>query len=276
MPTRKPTNRKKPTKLKLASSSRYSLKRMLPFLLVFAVVGTVMLWQTFAASPTPLTFYAPSNTQIDHIIEQQTTWVTGSTKTPPVSDDPSDWVVNPTSDCTWDADDHWKLFVSTRAYLDPGKSAEHQACLVAETDPIYATHYGISAWWSNAPRPIGTSITAASANLTVTLCYSPQGKCFTLVPRPAGTKGYYRYSGCIGVGYRADLQDPAIVEIPGSNGGKGVMTTATLKLANNTARQIKGIGGVIEAIPWGVKPTLDECDLSARPYQRDYPFQFSL
>ncbi|MES2970888.1 MAG: Ig-like domain-containing protein [Patescibacteria group bacterium] len=48
MSAKKPSNRKKPTKLKLASNSRYSLKRMLPFLLVFAVVGTVMLWRTFA------------------------------------------------------------------------------------------------------------------------------------------------------------------------------------------------------------------------------------
>ncbi|MES2970998.1 MAG: S8 family peptidase [Patescibacteria group bacterium] len=51
MPTKKPSNRKKPAKLKLASSSRYSLKSMLPFLLVFAVVGTIMLWRTFAATP---------------------------------------------------------------------------------------------------------------------------------------------------------------------------------------------------------------------------------
>ncbi|MES2970890.1 MAG: Ig-like domain-containing protein [Patescibacteria group bacterium] len=48
MPAKKPSNRKTPAKLKLASSSRYSLKRMLPFLLIFAVVGTVMLWRSFA------------------------------------------------------------------------------------------------------------------------------------------------------------------------------------------------------------------------------------
>lgn len=50
MPVKKTIKKNyKPAKLRLINSSRFSLRRMVPFLLLFAIVGTIMLWRSFAA-----------------------------------------------------------------------------------------------------------------------------------------------------------------------------------------------------------------------------------
>lgn len=77
-----------------------------------------------------------------------------------------------------------------------------------------------------------------SASLLVQVCYSPQGRCFPLAPQAVDTG--YRYSLCSHVVYEPD--DPALVEIAGSNGGLGVVTTITASVQNQTSATVRDNG----------------------------------
>lgn len=159
----------------------------------------------------------------------------------PIPTDSSLWVVNPTG-CLWDPDDSDHVVVS--GYVNAGETATLTDCIVANPDPIWMTSYGTTGWWHWAPHPNLTfDVRAPSPGLIVTICYQPQGVCFTLPPR--ATVDGYEYAGCVtGPIYNAD--STAVQPVAGSNGGYGVMTTVTFNVRNPTGKRLAKIGVLVD------------------------------
>jgi hypothetical protein len=170
--------------------------------------------------------WAPlSNTQIDSPIEQQTPWIDDGCSADGLCgtwwpNDTSLWVTNPTG-CIWDADDHYSVFAE--GSLRVGVPAVEPFCVVAEPYSFATTRFGVEGLYGLPRRLLAVSVRSRSPGLVVRACFTPGG-CVTF---PAVRDGRdYEYAGCVRVAY-AD-NDPAVVEIPGSNGGMGVLTQGSL------------------------------------------------
>ncbi len=149
---------------------------------------------------------------------------------------PADPIINPLAGCYWSMNDHFTK--RSFGYLDAGASVSRDTCVVSDFTPVYKTVNGVTAWWSTVTYGLfGTLVRADSPDLTVTVCYQPQGFCTN--PSPALVDRSYVWKFCGEARYRWD--DPALTDIEGSNGGRGVITTVTLTIGNPTGRRVRGV-----------------------------------
>lgn len=197
-----------------------------------------------AAKSKGLTFYQTS-AALYNPVEQWTDWVQGTYNGFPA--DPSLWVNNPTS-CAWHVDDS-TVWVAEGELL-AGGSGVASLCMVSDQNPIYATHYGMTAWWSGVRNRFAVTISSPSSALIVTACYQPQARCFAVNAVWHQETDDYRYLACIQAVY--DPGDPALVEVPGSNGGGrefggfGVVTTIATTITNPTGHTIRDLRAAME------------------------------
>ncbi len=242
-------------------------------LFILAAITSLLLAtpaQAVYQGPQPLHFDQLTNSEKQDPIEQQTPWVRppDCTLRCPFPDDHAQWVTNPTS-CWWDVDDHRTLYAADD-YLNAGASVQVSDCQIAETDSLYQTKYGQTAWWSNAPRPLGVQISAPSASLTVTACYQPQGRCFGLPAVYNAALRTYSYNGCIGVSYQDGTTLPTIAD---SNGGIGILTTRTVTITNPTNKTVRQISGQIAQVGWGSSDA--GCTYTSTYPHNEYPFHWT-
>jgi len=215
-----------------------------------------------SAARESLRFEVVTNAQLQQPVEQQSDY--------PFDSSGPRYVVNPTQ-CSWDVDDSWQR-IANDDYLDAGASATLQTCMVSDASTYYASHNGTSGWWASNRGYFGALVYAAVSGLAVSVCYAPQARCFHPQPQFNASQRRYDYVACTQVVYQQG--DPALVSIPGSNGGTGVITNITLKVSNPTAKQIRSIGADIQVIGVGSK-FVDRCGYAALPAQ-EYPWFFTL
>lgn len=209
------------------------------------------------SSPTG---YAQTNSQI----EKQSWFLAGGAW------DPDHTVVNSTA-CSWDINDHsqWQAMGDLAA----GASVSTSFCHVMDFNPIFACK-PMCANWSGFSNWIGWQVGAKGAGIVASICFAPQGRCFTPAVIDYG-RGFSQtfcgqavYAGPQGT-------DSAVVPIANSNGGYGVVTTATLSVTNSGSHLARGV-----AVLWGLAsdqfyPTgCSNPDHS--PQAHDYPFNWSV
>ena len=262
---------------------------------IAVVLAALTLFPTVAAQAAPRTKGATSGTggkttsfawktydvSIANPVEQWVEWPF------PSSDK---WVLNPytqgstSGPCAWDVDDHW--YVLGSGPVNAGATVSLSQCRIADPHSIYQTRYGTEAWWTATPRYTGVYIESTSPDLSVTVSYATQGRTFALLPTYDAARNSYVYRGCIAVEYNPNdanwpfERDPAVQPIPGSNGGSGVVTRASIDVANPTGRKISATGRVEELASWLSDETVATYCSARRgwleDWQHDYPFQFSL
>lgn len=124
-----------------------------------------------------------------------------------------------TGACLWTIDSNVEL--GGYGKLAAGASASYQECLIAD---------GFS-------HEAGVNLTAATADLIVTISYAPQGRTFQVPARPVADG--YEYRGCvIGPGY-ADW--PSLPTVDDSNDGHGLPTDITVTVTNPTSRTVRNV-----------------------------------
>lgn len=184
--------------------------------------------------------------------------------------------------CAWDVNDHANKYISL-GYIDPGVIQTTTNCLVSYSHPTYSTLYpnlsgtgvsgGVHNWY-------GVSIDAVgSSSLSVTICWQPQNKCFNPAPKIVSISQNktptYEWNFCGQAVYKGPPNlDPALIEIPDSNGAYGLQTTVTLSVENNGSTTIKSVTG-----SWGYSsdvffPTACPSDINGAPPSK-YNMQFS-
>ncbi len=190
--------------------------------------------------------------------------------------DPAQRVIDPTTGCFWDINE--RGIYSSTGSLAPGTSASTELCVIEYFQPRYVARNGNLAWYSGPSPWFGAQVLAQSSGLTVTTCFQPQGRCFTLTPVVVDRKTW-SYSGCQQIVYLPD--DPALVEIPGSTpdplpwgstAGRGVRTTITLTIANPTGSLVRGV-----LARWGESSDVSfprGCTQQAPPTTSEYPFRY--
>jgi hypothetical protein len=228
-----------------------------PLFLVGRLAVSVALLLAFCPTATASEFdwALMSNAQTDTPIEQQTPWIDDGCSADGVCgtwwpNDTSLWVTNPTG-CIWDADDRRQLFAG--GSLRAGVPAVERFCVVAEPYSVSTTRWGVEGLYGLPRRLAAVSVTSRSPDLKVAACFAPGG-CTSF---PAVRDGRdYKYAGCVRVAY--DDNDPAVVEIPGSNRGIGVLTQGSLTVtapkraaASGTALLAGGHGDVSSYCPVG-------------------------
>ena len=173
------------------SASRLSIARRICSV-VGAVALAVVLSYPVAASPPgkdgPLDFARWSGGgQSDQVIEKQSWYLDCCTL------DPTHIVRNPGGIGTWDINEHNEFVTS--GYLNPGVTASGTYRHVWDFTPIYSCR-PICAAWSGISNRFSYGVSAPSNSLIVTLCFDPQGRCFTLPPVWNATQRGYVYSIC--------------------------------------------------------------------------------
>jgi hypothetical protein len=189
-----------------------------------------------AASGGPTYFYGlgPS---VQDPVEQETDW--------PFPVDQSQWVINPfhLTPCSWDVDDSWEQHA--QGTLNAGKSLTVHECTIASPKCYYRTVNGLTAWWCQTAGYLGTLLTAPSPDLSVSVCY-PQGRCFTPAAYYDPAAGAYKYRTCTHVSY--DAGDPALVTIPGSQGGTGLIQDIVVTVTNPTGHNARNVFSEVSAV----------------------------
>jgi len=176
-------------------------------LAVFAVVALPAL-----AAPNPLGSWQGGGQHSGWIEQQQ---ITSTTPANPFG-----------GSCKWSVNDHedWQTF----GYLDPGAAVTFERCVVTD----YGAKMG-----GIAPYGMSTvELVAKSPDLIVEMCFS-QGRCF--VPSPVYSDSLYHWTFCGKVEY--EWGDPAIVEIPDSEGGYGEVSTVTTTISNPTNKRVRDV-----------------------------------
>lgn len=238
-----------------------------PVFLVACVVAlsTVAL---VANRPQPLSLVqgVTGGGQLNYQIDKQSWWLDGTHV------DPDHRIVNPLAGCTWDINDHNEY--EARGVLIAGSSVNRTDCHVFDTNPFYACNSGTCAWWSGPSNWVGLEGWSTSSALIATLCFQPQNRCFTATPiYVGGSAKLYRYDACVQAVY--DPTDASIVEIAGSNGGRGLVTTVRRSVTNPTARDVKSV-----QVNWGLAsdvfttPGCPAYPLSTWAIQSEYPWRW--
>lgn len=222
----------------------------------------------------PFTFANPSGGGGGHqIIEKQNDW--------PFPTDPNLLIVNPgwpASCCAWDINDHSDWHTS-EGYLAASTSVQTQWKHISDYNPIYRCIYGSCQEYSSPSNWHGATVDAGSPNLTVTLCFEPQNRCFS--PSPVATsQNSWHWRVCAQAVYTPD--DPALQDIQGSNAGgaasplgRGVITTVTFKILNPST---DGRHGTVKNVSadWGLSSDAyfaPGCENHDNPLV-DYPFRW--
>lgn len=195
--------------------------------------------------PLDISDVPASDRQSSLWIEQQDDWP-----------QPEDFIRNSVRPCVWSVNDRVAWLAG--GYLDPGASTVAQACVVSDFNPVYATRFGVTSWGSIAPYGF-FGVLVSNPALDVTVCYSPQNRCFTAEQAFCGRANYLP-------------DDPALGDIEGSHGGRGVITTITLTVSNPTAKRIRNI-----RVDWGISSDVRFPAGCAGPQQEnaEYPFAWT-
>ena len=217
------------------------------------ILATLALFAVFslsasAAKPNALDLAgANASGQLTSWIEQQDDWPK-----------PVDFIRNSVSGgfgdpCAWSVNDHLDWLAG--GYLDAGASTSAQACIVSDFNPVYATRFGTTAWWSMAVYGFfGVSV---SEPLAAEVCYSPQGRCFS------------GQSFCGRANYAPDV--PALSDIADSHGGRGVVTTITLTVSNPTSKRVRDA-----VVRWGISSDVFfPVGCEELPTSGEYPFKWT-
>ncbi len=229
---------------------------------VLVISATVML---SAGKPSPFTLQIfDGGGQGDTIIEKQSWWLATGI-------DPNHTVINSTM-CSWDINDHTD-FRSAEGSLVSGGTTNRSDCHVFDFNPIYSCRFGTCAWWSFPSNWAGIRVEASEPDVLVTMCFAPQGTCFSALSTYDKSLHAYIYNICVQAVYTPD--DPALVDIDGSNGGRGLPTTIIRTVTNPSGRTIRtlkarwGLGSdVFEASGCPAYPT------SGWPLQSAYPWRY--
>lgn len=212
------------------------LRRQLP--LILAVAWCAVLFGAASVvrgggGPQPLDLTVHNGTgQWSQTIEKQSWWLESGTL------DPNHTVINPIHRCTWDINDHGAVW--SEGTFAAGAQVSTTSCHVWDFDPIYACRFGTCADWSWPSNWVGQVVTA-SGPVTVSVCFMPQDRCFTIV---ASSTRPWVYRSCIQVRYTPT--DPAVVDVPDSGGGRGVVSDVTISLSNPGAK-LKSV-----RLDWGI------------------------
>jgi hypothetical protein len=194
-------------------------------------------------------------------VEQETDW--------PFPADPAQWVISPYRQmpCSWDTDDLWTQHA--QGTLAAGESLTVDECMIASPTMTYRTVNGTTGWYSFGTPFLGTLLRAPMSTLEVRLCYSPQDRCFTPAPVYDPATGGYLYTSCSHTQYAPD--DPALVVIPGSQGGVGLAQTVTVTVRNPTARNARNFYSDVS-----MGPSRDVPGCAGSTLTDDYPFRFAV
>jgi hypothetical protein len=205
--TKKTSKKSKPLKKQMTFSSN----QILLFVLAFAAVGAVAVWQSLAATHSsnngtgPLTLATISKGS-----------GTGTSGTNDIEQQPG---VTYSGSCLWSLDSNEKW--SGYGYLAAGTSASSGDCLIADI----------------GQHLTGVNFTSTSANLKVTISYQPQGRSYSI--KPVKTSTGYQYKGCVAGPFYSTL--PLLPQVPDSTGGNGVLTQINITITNPTNQTIKKI-----------------------------------
>jgi len=191
-------------------------------------------------------------------IEQQQYWL-GSMPTDGTA------ITNPFGGaCFWSVNDHAQLISS--GYLDPGTSVVDTKCVVS--DYSNAAPYGFTTAY----------VVSKSSDVTLSVCYQPQNRCFDATSNYNTKERTYRSSFCVRAHYQQ--QDPLMQEIPGSNGGLGLVTTVTTTITSTATKRVRDVyaqvgyaSDIAVFMGWGdaigCLPTIPYVD------HFEYPFQWT-
>jgi hypothetical protein len=196
---------------------------------------------------------------VDPTIEQQTDLPFGS----------GNVVTNPyrATPCAWDVDDHW--YSIAEGTLKAGQSLAKTECVVSSQSPFWVSVNGVYGWWSFSLGWYGTQVKADVGSLVVTVCYDVEDWCHTPTPTYDAASKVWTYDSCTLAAYSPE--DPAVYEIPGSNGGRGVVHQVTVTVTNPTARSVRNFSSLVG--PVGAGTTWGGCDTAASMVG-DYPFTY--
>lgn len=238
--------------------------------LITAILLSLLVVSPVSANKAqPLDFtHSTGGGQSSQRIEKQTWWIDS------VTPDPNHIVVNPGGYGSWDINDHNDS--SSTGYLNAGVTQSVTYQHIFDWNPMYSCRVGTCAYWSGVSNWYGTTIVAPSNGLNISVCFAPQNRCFNLVPVWVPDWRAYKYSFCGQAVY--GLDDPAIIDIPGSNGGKGIPTNITLSVTNPTSRSVKDI-----TVNWGITSDIVFDSACSNPspnsdpnIQHSYPFDWRL
>lgn len=249
--------------------------RLVGALLVAVCSGLTLM----ANAPTPLDLTLAVGSRSFHpVIDNQSWWLTGTIT------DPDHTVSNPFSGCSWDINEISDY--ATWGDLAAGASSSRTDCHVVEFTPIYSCQAGYCSaknWYTNW---LGFQVRSKSAGVQVTMCFSPHGRCFTTTPIYEAASRVYVSKLCVQAKYTVD--DPAVVDIPGSNWnggltiGRGVVTTITRSVMNQSSRNARdvqaswGLTSDVFTAPGcpNVPPYFSSTNPTLWPTQTEYPFRW--
>lgn len=223
----------------------------------FSLIAFVLLSvSVMAGKPQPLDLNNwAGGSQFSTYVEKQSLWINGAL-------DPDHTVVNPTQNprCLWDINENSRF--QSRGFLAASAVTSRTDC------QIWDATGGNSNW-------AGMQLQSTSPSLTISMCFVP-GRCFTATPLYRSDIRLYVYSICAQAIY--DAADPLVVEIVGSNGGTGVITTITRSVRNLTGREVKdaqadwGIASDIFTTPGCPDYPMRDSNGPIWPIQADYPW----
>jgi hypothetical protein len=203
--------------------------------LLVAICCLLLTVPASAGPAPPLDFQGTGFQQSHQTLEKYNVW--------PQPTDPAQLVIDPTTNCTWDINEHSEW--TDTGSLAPGATASTQTCVVWGYNPMYVARNGLLAWYSSVSHWHAVSITGPQG-LNVQVCYATPARCFTVPSKPVDRT--YQYSFCSQVVYQPG--DPALTLIPGSTPdplpwgsapGEGSLTTVTISVSNPTGRTAKDI-----------------------------------
>lgn len=194
--------------------------------------------------------------QWSRIIEKQSWWLSSGTV------DPDHTIVNPRRNCSWDINDHGAVW--SQGTFASGATVSTTSCHIWDFDPIFGCKSGLCTVWSGPSNWVGEIVTA-SGPVDVSVCFSPQDRCFNLV---ALSTRPWVYRSCIQILYTPD--DPAVTEVPDSNGGRGVISDWTITLTNPGSKNLKSV-----LLDWGISSdAFPAPGCEDREVVSDYPFRW--
>lgn len=201
----------------------------------------------------------------NRLVEKQNDW--------PLPADQSLWRINPTN-CTFDINDHYAFTDS--GYLPANTTVSKTTCHIFDFDPIYRCLNGLCADWSAPSNKYSVTVAAPTASLAVSVCFDTDGRCFQLDPVWNQDRRQYGYSLCVQAIY--DPDDPLVLEIPGSNGARGVTTRITWSVSNPSL--LPGPKGTVKNIEvaWGLSSDAyyaGSCTANTQFANNEYPYRWS-
>jgi len=178
-------------------------------------------------------------------------------------------VVDPHIGCSWDINSYSDS--GTSGYLNPGVIYSSTICQISDPDPIYKTINGTTGWWSSPHAYFSGYVDSLSSSLEVKACYQPQNRCFTASPRYNSSTNKFEWSICSHAIYNPG--DSAVVEIPNSNGGHGVITNIAFSVKNLSTKKISNVN-------YNIGVSSDAVKVLGCPYigtvNSSYPFTWSV